>query len=151
MPFTPDPFSPLYRWRGFGLLTARGVAPRGDPASFDLGRPGERFTLSKGFPARDIILIMSSSSTKSLTAELVLQLPPELAREVSRLSRRLGVSRRRVIELSVEQYAENLQDYADAMRVLKRIEKGERTFTLEAVEARLGLAGSVRQKRRKAA
>jgi Ribbon-helix-helix protein, copG family len=79
---------------------------------------------------------------------LEVKLEADLAEAVARQARREKKSKASVVRSALMKYLEDAGDYRDAMAVLK---KKNPSVPLEDIEARIGMAGSPRQRRGKAA
>lgn len=72
---------------------------------------------------------------------LAIRLPEEIETRLENLARRTGRSKTFYAREAILEHLDDLEDLYLAEQVMRRIQSGEeRTFTLDEVEARLGLA-----------
>ena len=72
---------------------------------------------------------------------LAIRLPAEIEARLDTLARRTGRSKTFYAREAILAHLDDLEDLYLAQQVMQRIQSGEeRTFTLDEVEARLGLA-----------
>lgn len=71
---------------------------------------------------------------------LAIRLPEDIEARLENLAKRTGRSKTFYAREAILEHLEDLEDLYLAEQVVRRIDKGEeRTYTLEEVEARLGL------------
>ncbi len=72
---------------------------------------------------------------------LAIRLPEEIEARLDNLAKRTGRSKSFYAREAILEHLDDLEDLYLAEQVMRRIQSGEeRTYTLEEVEARLGLA-----------
>lgn len=72
---------------------------------------------------------------------LAIRLPEEIEARLDKLAKRTGRSKTFYARQAILEHLDDLEDLYLAEQVVRRIQSGEeRTFTLDEVEARLGLA-----------
>ncbi len=72
---------------------------------------------------------------------LAIRLPEEIEARLDTLAKRTGRSKTFYAREAILEHLDDLEDLYLAEQVMRRIQSGEeRTFTLDEVEARLGLA-----------
>lgn len=75
---------------------------------------------------------------------LALRLPEDIEKRLELLARKTGRSKSYYAKRAIEEFLEDQEDYLIALGALERVERGERTISLEALEKQLGLERPVR-------
>lgn len=73
-----------------------------------------------------------------------LRLPEEIEKRLEVLARKTGRSKSYYAKRAIEEFLEDQEDYLLALGALERVERGERTVSLEELEKQLGLERPVR-------
>jgi len=75
---------------------------------------------------------------------LALRLPEGIEKRLEALARKTGRSKSYYAKRAIEEFLEDQEDYLLALGALERVERGERTVSLEELEKQLGLEHPVR-------